>query len=49
MIIESALCLAQEVGRDRVPGGVWTPGAALGATLIARLEAKAGMRFALEN
>jgi short subunit dehydrogenase-like uncharacterized protein len=49
MIAESALCLAQEVGRDRVPGGVWTPGAALGATLIARLEAKAGLRFTLEN
>ena len=49
MIGESALCLAQEVGRDRVPGGVWTPGAALGATLIARLEANAGLRFMLEN
>ena len=30
-------------------GGVWTPGAALGGKLIARLEAKAGLRFALEN
>jgi short subunit dehydrogenase-like uncharacterized protein len=49
MISESALCLAHEVGPDRVPGGVWTPGSALGSVLIARLEAKAGMRFALEN
>jgi short subunit dehydrogenase-like uncharacterized protein len=49
MIAQSGLCLAQDVGRDRTPGGVWTPGAAMGETLIARLEAKAGLRFALEN
>jgi len=49
MIAESALCLAREVGRDRTPGGVWTPGAAMGEALIARLEANAGLRFALEN
>lgn len=49
MISESAMCLARDVGRDQTPGGVWTPGAALGAKLIARLEANAGLRFALEN
>jgi short subunit dehydrogenase-like uncharacterized protein len=49
MIAESALCLAREVGRDRTPGGIWTPGAALGEALIARLQANAGLRFALEN
>lgn len=49
MISESALCLARDVGRDETPGGVWTPGAALGDKLIARLEANAGMRFGLEN
>lgn len=49
MISESALCLARDVGRDQTPGGVWTPGAALGAKLIKRLEANAGLRFALEN
>jgi len=49
MIAQSALCLARDVGRDRTGGGVWTPGAALGETLIARLEAHAGLRFALEN
>ena len=36
-------------GTRRNGGGVWTPGAALGAKLIARLEANAGLRFALEN
>jgi short subunit dehydrogenase-like uncharacterized protein len=49
MIAESALCLARDVGRDETAGGVWTPGAALGRKLIARLEAHAGMKFLLEN
>ena len=49
MISESALCLARDVGRDETAGGVWTPGAALGRKLIARLEAHAGMKFLLEN
>ena len=49
MISESALCLVKDVSRDEAAGGVWTPGAALGRKLIARLEANAGMRFTLEN
>jgi len=49
MISESAMCLARDVDRDETVGGVWTPGAALGAKLIARLEAHAGMKFSLEN
>jgi short subunit dehydrogenase-like uncharacterized protein len=49
MIAESALCLSRDVGREETPGGVWTPGAAMGAKLIRRLEANAGLKFALEN
>lgn len=49
MISESAMCLARDVPHNETSGGVWTPGAALGAKLIARLEANAGMRFTLEN
>ena len=49
MISEAALCLTQDISRQTTPGGVWTPAAAMGAALIARLEAKAGLRFALEN
>lgn len=49
MISESAMCLARDVSRDETGGGVWTPGAALGSKLIRRLEANAGLRFALEN
>jgi short subunit dehydrogenase-like uncharacterized protein len=49
MIAESAICLAREVGRDKAPGGVWTPGAAMGSALIPRLEQLAGLTFRLEN
>jgi short subunit dehydrogenase-like uncharacterized protein len=49
MISESAMCLVRDVGREETPGGVWTPGAAMGDKLIERLEANAGLRFALEN
>lgn len=42
MIAEAALCLVQDVRGD---GGVWTPGALMGATLRDRLQAKAGLSF----
>lgn len=45
MIAEAALCLARDVGRERTPGGVWTPAAAMGETLIERLAARAGLSF----
>lgn len=49
MISEAALCLAQDVDRNDTPGGVWTPMSAMGARLIERLQAKAGLTFALEH
>lgn len=45
MIAESALCLARDVDRTQTSGGIWTPGAAMGDPLIARLEANAGLTF----
>jgi short subunit dehydrogenase-like uncharacterized protein len=42
MIAESALCLVQDVKGE---GGIWTPGALMGADLRLRLAAKAGMTF----
>ncbi len=45
MIAESALCLAE----TESPGGFWTPGAVMGAALIDRLQAKAGLSFAREE
>ena len=46
MIAETAVCLLRD-GAD-VPGGVWTPGAALGRPLIERLVASAGLTFKVE-
>ena len=45
MIAEAALCLVQDVDRRMTPGGVWTPGAAMGLTLVRRLQARAGLTF----
>jgi short subunit dehydrogenase-like uncharacterized protein len=45
MIAETAMALAENDG----PGGVTTPGAALGEKLVARLEQHAGLRFAVEG
>ena len=44
MITEAAACLLEAA----TPGGIWTPAAALGAALRARLQAHAGLHFALE-
>jgi short subunit dehydrogenase-like uncharacterized protein len=49
MITEAAICMAHDIDRTRTPGGVWTPMSAMGENLIKWLEAKAGLRFALEN
>ena len=49
MLSEAALCLTRDVNKDEAPGGIWTPGAAMGQKLIDRLQANAGLRFVLEN
>ena len=46
---EAAVCLARDVSRTATPGGCWTPTSAMGPALIARLQAKAGLTFTLEN
>jgi short subunit dehydrogenase-like uncharacterized protein len=45
MIAETAIALIENDG----PGGVTTPGAALGEKLVARLQAHAGLTFAVEG
>jgi short subunit dehydrogenase-like uncharacterized protein len=47
LISESALCLASEVDRGMTRGGLWTPGAAMGLTLVRRLQERAGLIFAI--
>ena len=49
MLGESAVCLARDVSRETTPGGCWTSAAAMGDALIARLEAHAGLTFAVEG
>jgi len=43
MIAEAALCLIEDV--PEAAGGVWTPGAIMGAPLRQRLVERAGLTF----
>jgi short subunit dehydrogenase-like uncharacterized protein len=43
IIAETAICLVHE--SPDVPGGIWTPGAALGDRLVKRLADRAGLSF----
>lgn len=47
MIAESAVCLLKNP--DAASGGIWTPAAALGMLLVDRLQANAGLTFAVED
>ena len=46
MIAECAICLLRDT--PQVPGGIWTPGAAMGDKLIKRLVDHAGLTFEVE-
>lgn len=47
MIGECAVCLLRDA--KEVPGGIWTPGAAMGNVLIERLVKYAGLKFEIET
>lgn len=47
MLAESAMCLARDADSIPVGGGIWTPAAAMGDLLLARLRANAGLSFEL--
>ncbi len=47
MIAESAVVLL--LNPEQASGGIWTPGSALGAPLIERLQAHAGLTFSVES
>jgi len=49
LISEAALCLLQDITRGMTPGGVWTPGAAMGMALVRRLQERAELSFAIED
>lgn len=46
MITEAAVCLLQDATETK--GGIWTPASAMGEALIHRLQAHAGLSFAVE-
>lgn len=45
MLAQSALCLAQDITKEAVGGGFWTPAVAMGDKLLTRLETHAGISF----
>jgi short subunit dehydrogenase-like uncharacterized protein len=47
MIAECAVCLLRDT--PGIPGGIWTPGAAMGNALIKRLVDHAGLTFEVEK
>jgi short subunit dehydrogenase-like uncharacterized protein len=48
MVVEAALCLAEDADRIAVGGGSWTPASAMGELLLARLTSNAGLSFELD-
>jgi short subunit dehydrogenase-like uncharacterized protein len=46
MVSECAICLLRDT--PEIPGGIWTPGAAMGNSLIKRLVDHAGLTFEVE-
>ena len=49
MLAQAALCLAQDISKEDVGGGFWTPASAMGEKLLTRLEAHAGLSFEVVN
>ena len=45
MLAQAALCLAQDISKEEIAGGFWTPASAMGKHLLARLEENAGLSF----
>lgn len=45
MLAQAALCLAQDVSKEDIGGGFWTPASAMGDKLLIRLENHAGLSF----
>ena len=45
MIGEVAVCLAKDLAKGDLPGGFWTPAAAIADRIIPRLVQNAGLQF----
>lgn len=46
---EAGVCLVRDVPKSQTPGGCWSPAAAMGPQLIARLPSRAGLTFEVEG
>ncbi len=49
ILVEAALCLAEDGDRMAVSGGFWTPASAMGDLLLSRLGDHAGLTFEIVN
>jgi len=49
MLVESAICLAEDAERIGVGGGFWTPASAMGELLLSRLTMHAGLSFEFDD
>jgi short subunit dehydrogenase-like uncharacterized protein len=49
MITQSALCLLEDFPKEQLKGGVWTPGSAMGMTLVQRLQRFKVLRFGIQS
>lgn len=47
MLGQAAACLVQDISKENVSGGFWTPASIFGSALITRLESHAGLTFEL--
>ena len=47
MLAQAAACLVQDIDKDKIQGGFWTPASIFGSKLITRLESHAGLSFEL--
>ena len=47
MLAQAALCLVEDIDRDAVGGGFWTPASAMGEHLIKRLSQYSGIEFSV--
>ncbi|MDO5769573.1 MAG: saccharopine dehydrogenase NADP-binding domain-containing protein [Psychrobacter sp.] len=47
MLAQAALCLVQDIDKETIGGGFWTPASAMGSALLERLQHNAGIKFAI--
>ena len=49
MLVQAGLCMAFDINKNELQGGLWTPSTAMGDRLIQRLNQSAGMSFQIQH